>query len=68
MTQQLFGLRLWFRWERVCLQRGIPWFNLWVGNIPGEENGYPFQYSNQENSMDSGAWQATVHEVAKSRT
>ena len=28
---------------------------------PGEENGYPPQYSCLENSMDRGAWQATVH-------
>jgi len=26
------------------------------------------QYSCLENSMDRGAWRATVHEVAKSRT
>ena len=35
---------------------------------PGEGNGYPLQYSCLENPMDRGAWQATVHEVAKSRT
>ena len=29
---------------------------------PGEENGYPLQYSSLENSMDRGAWQATVQE------
>ena len=28
----------------------------------------PLQYSCLENSMDGGAWWATVHEVAKSRT
>ena len=28
---------------------------------PGEENGYPFQYSCLENSMDREAGQATVH-------
>ena len=28
-------------------------------------NGYPFQYSCLENSMDWGAWQVTVHKVAK---
>ena len=28
---------------------------------PGEENGYPLQHSCPENSMDRGAWQATVH-------
>ena len=37
---------------------------------PGEGNGNPLQYSCLENPMDSprGAWQATVHRVAKSRT
>ena len=35
---------------------------------PGEGNGYPLQYSCLENSMDRGAWWATVHEVAKTQT
>ena len=35
---------------------------------PGEGNGNPLQYSCLENSMDRGAWQATVDGVAKSRT
>ena len=35
---------------------------------PGEENSNPLQYSWVENPMDRGAWQATVHRVAKSRT
>ena len=35
---------------------------------PEEENGNPLQYSCLENSMDRGAWWATVHGVAKSRT
>jgi len=26
--------------------------NPWVGRSPGEGNGYPFQYSGLENSMD----------------
>ena len=34
---------------------------------PGEENGYPLEYSCLENSMDRGDWQAIVHGVAKSR-
>ena len=38
------------------------------GGSPGEGNGYPFQYSYLENSMDRGAWGATVHGVVKSRT
>ena len=40
----------------------------WSERSPGEENGYSFQYSCLENSMDRGAWQATVHGVAKSWT
>ena len=39
-----------------------------LGRSPGEGNGNPFQYSCLENSMDRGAWQATVHVVAKSWT
>ena len=35
---------------------------------PGERNGNPLQYSCLENPMDRGAWRATVHGVAKSRT
>ena len=35
---------------------------------PGEGNGNPVQYSCLENSMDRGAWQATVHGIAQSWT
>ena len=38
------------------------------GRSAGEGNGNPFQYSCLGNPMDGGAWQATVHGVAKSRT
>ena len=38
------------------------------GKSPGEGNGNPLQNPCLENSMDGGAWQATVHGVAKSRT
>ena len=34
----------------------------------GEGNGNPLQYSCQENTMDRGAWWATVHGAARSRT
>ena len=34
----------------------------------GEGNGTPLQYSCLENPMDGGAWKATVHGVAESRT
>ena len=35
---------------------------------PGKGNGNPLQYSCLENSMDRGAWWATVHGVTKSQT
>ena len=39
-----------------------------LGISTGEGNGYPLQYSGLENSMDRGACQITVHEVAKCQT
>ena len=38
------------------------------GGSPGEENDNLLQYSGLENSMDRGAWWATVHGVAKNQT
>ena len=45
----------------------------WVRSLgkedsPGGGHGNPLQYSSLENPMDRGAWWATVHGVAKSRT
>ena len=39
-----------------------------LGRSPGVGNDNPFQYSCLGNPMDRGAWQATVHEVAKSQS
>ena len=39
-----------------------------LGRSPGEGNSNPLQYSCLENPVDRGAWQATVHGVAKSQT
>ena len=39
-----------------------------LGRSPGEGHGNPLQYSCLGNPMDRGAWQATVHGVAKSWT
>ena len=45
-----------------------------VGLIPGSRrsprvgHGNPLQYSCRENPTDRGAWQATVHGIAKSQT
>ena len=39
-----------------------------LGSSPEGGHGTPLQYSCLENSMDRGAWQTTVHGVAKSWT
>ena len=39
-----------------------------LGRFPGGRYGNPLQYSCLENLMDRGAWRATVHRVAQSRT
>ena len=39
-----------------------------LGQSPGEGHGYPVHYSFLENSMDRGAWPATVCRVEKSQT
>jgi len=39
-----------------------------LGRSFGGGNGNPLQYSCLGNSMDRGAWWATVHGVAKSQT
>ena len=43
-------------------------FSSWLGKIPWERNGYPLYNPCLENSMERGAWQATIHGVAKSWT
>ena len=45
----------------------------WVQSLgwedsPGGGHGNPLQYSCLENSLDRGAWRATVHRVRQSRT
>ena len=48
--------------ESACNVGSIPGLE----RSPGEGNGYPLYYSGLENSMDRGAWQATVCGVAES--
>ena len=43
-------------------------FSPGMGKIPGEGNGSPLQCSRLGNPMDSRAWRATVHGVARSWT
>ena len=39
-----------------------------MGSIPESENGNTLQYHCLENSMERGAWWATVHGVSKCQT
>ena len=47
---------------------GDPGSVLGSGRSLGEGNGNPLEYSCLENSMDRGAWWATVHGVTESQT
>ena len=38
-----------------------------VGRSPGDGNGNPLHYSCSENSMNRGAWWATVHGIQKNQ-
>ena len=67
--------RLCIKWESLVADSkasahnaGDPGSIPGLGRSPGEGNGNPLQCSCLENSMDGGAWWATVHGVAKSRT
>jgi len=53
--------------ETAC-NAGDPCSIAGLERSPGVGNGNPFQNSCLENSMDKGAWQATIHGIAKSRT
>ena len=55
--------------ESACNVRdpGDPGWIPGLGRSCGEGNGNALWYSCLENSMDRGAWRATVHGVAKSR-
>ena len=59
---------LWASQVDQCRRHGDPGSVLESGRSPGEGCGSPLQYSCLENLMDRGAWQATVHRVAKSWT
>ena len=67
----LFALPRWLGGkESTCQCRSLRRcrFDPWVGKIPREGNGNPLKYSCLENPPDRGAWRATVHGMAKSRT
>ena len=51
--------------KESALKAGDPASTPGLGRFHGEGNGHPLQYSCLENSMDRGAWRATVHGVTK---
>ena len=62
------GLPQWLRGKQSTFNAGDTGSVPGLERSPGEGNGNPLQYSCLENPMDRGAWWATVHGVAKSRT
>ena len=63
-----FGLSRWLGGKESVCQTGDTSSIPGLGKSPGEGNGNPLQYSCLENSMNRGAWWATVHGVTKSQT
>ena len=64
--------QLQYSWASLVAQmlKNLPVMReTWVWSLPWQDpHGNPFQYSCLENSMNRGAWQATLHGVAESRT
>ena len=59
------GLPWWIRQYKIACNAGDVGLIPGLGRSPGERNGNALQYSCLENSMDRGAWWATVHGVVK---
>ena len=53
--------------KESAFSAGDPGLISGLGRSPGEGDGNPRQYSCLGNLMDRGAWQTTVHGVAKSQ-
>ena len=71
LTYKMFtviGLPLWLSSKESASNAGGMDLIPGSGGSLGERYNNPLQYSCLENSMDKGAWRATVHGVAKSRT
>ena len=65
---ETFRLPKWLNGKESAYQAGDPGSILESGISPGEVNDNPPQCSCLGNSMDKGAWQATVHGIAESDT
>ena len=64
-TYLFLGLPRWLSGKEFTCQAGEVCLNSGSGSSPGEGNGNPLQYSCLGNPLDRGAWQITVHGVAK---
>ena len=53
--------------KKFACKAGDPGSIPGLGRSPGRGHSNPLQYSGLENSMERGAWWATVHGVAKSQ-
>ena len=64
----MFYIYIWLPWWLRLKKSACSGGDL--GSIPGsgEGNGNPFWYPYLEDSMDRGAWQATVHDITQSQT
>ena len=60
--------RVWCLGKESACNTGDQGLIFGLGRSPGGGNGHPLEYSCLENSMDRGAWWATVRSVSKSRT
>ena len=63
----LKGLPLWLSGKEAFCSAGDMGSITESGRPPRKENGNPLQYSCLENSVDRGAWWATVHGVTRVR-
>ena len=59
------GFRAYLVGKESACNAGDPGSIPGLGRSPGEGNGNPLQYSYLENPTDRGAWQATVHGIAR---
>ena len=64
----LSGLARWLSGKEPPASEGDTGLVPLLGRCPGEGSGNPLQYSCLGNPTDRGAWQATVHGVAKADT
>ena len=64
----VLGLPWWLRWLRIRLQSRRPGFDTCVGKIPWGREQLLTPVFWPEEFHGRGAWQATVHGIAKSRT